>query len=134
MELTVRIPIKIEAKAIRVVAPVRYGEEDIPKDFPFRQGDLWDVTIDIDTGKIRDWPKGREENIAMKLVDEGNYYLLGDDGRELAKCEGSYVPSCIPGRFGDYIDFRIDGEGVICGWCICCDENTIVEAFFPTEE
>lgn len=133
MKLTVNKPTEIEAAAIRVVAAVRYCEEDIPNDFPFRTGDLWDVTVDIETGKIRDWPELAAE-VHMKVCDEGSYYLLGADGSVLAKIEQDYVPHCIPERYGDYLEFDIAADGTVAMWKKYCGSVTVREAFFKEDE
>jgi hypothetical protein len=126
MKLKATIPTELEVDAIRCHVAVRYGEEDMPNDFPFRTGDMWDVTIDLKTRKIRSWP-ARAENIYMKICDEGNYYLMAGD-RVVASREGDYVPDCIPGEYGDYIDFKILEDGTLDGWEP--DADQIKESFF----
>ena len=102
---------------IRVTAPVRFGEEDIPNDFPGRTGKTWTATIDVETGAIHGWPKGQTGDMYMKVTDEGTYEALGPDGRVvLARCE-YYVPGFFPGdHYGDYLIFDIDANGLIAGW------------------
>lgn len=52
----------------------------------------------------------------MKVTDGGSYYLLDRDGLVLASREHEYVPGCIPGSYGDYIEFNIDADGVLTNW------------------
>lgn len=52
MKTTVKIPTEIDIRYVRVHLPVRYEDEDMPYDFPFRNGDWWTAVIDIDSGKI----------------------------------------------------------------------------------
>jgi len=130
MKLVVTAPREIEAAAIRVCAAVRYDEEDIPSDFPFRRGEVWDVTVDVDTGKIRDWPQGRAAGVHMKVCDQGSYYLLDPDGRQLAAIEEDYVPGCIPGSYGDYIEFDIAEDGTVAKWKSRCTADGIADSFF----
>lgn len=32
------------------------------------------------------------------------------------RLENECVPRCIPGRYGDYIEFKIDGDGTLLDW------------------
>lgn len=156
MKLTVTKPVEIEAKYIHVIAPVRYGEDDIPQDFPFRRrindtdsehlrdavrrrrySDVWDVVVDIDTGQIVNWPAGVTGNCHMKVCDEGFYLLYGNDlvlGPYIATIDGDYVPSCIPGSYGDYIAFEIDGDGNVKHWNAFCNANSIRKSFFRSND
>jgi len=120
----------IEATTILLEAPIRYGEEDMPNDAPFRKGDMWYVSIDIATGKIKDWPNGKTLSINMKVCDMGTYRLMNAD-IEVATIEEDYVPSFFPGEhYGDYIEFDIDANGVIANWKDKATEEGIQAAFF----
>lgn len=114
-----KIPTTIEVNITHVLVnlPVRYDEEDIPNDFPLREGKMWNAKIEIDTGKIEGWPQGRTGEFYMKVVDMGSYYLLDENGAPVARIVANYVPhGVIPGESGDYVDFKIDGHGVITNW------------------
>ncbi|MDE2426755.1 MAG: hypothetical protein KGO96_12710 [Elusimicrobia bacterium] len=126
MHIKMRIPTDIDVDAIRCVVPVRYDDQDIPNDFPFRKGDIWDVTIDIATRKIRNWPK-RAAQVHMKICDDGSYYLMSGD-KVVASINGDYVPGCIPQKYGDYIVFNILEDGTLNGWTP--DAGEIKESFF----
>lgn len=130
MFITLNRPVEVEVDAIRVEVAVRNEEEDMPNDFPFREGDMWDVTLDLATKKIRGWPQGRTANLHMKVVDSGNYYLMAADRVE-SRIMQDYVPSCIPGEYGDYIVFNIGADGTLIGWEPL--EHKIAEAFFPED-
>lgn len=123
-------PKEVELTTIEMDLAVRYDEEDMPNDYPFRKGDTWSISVEIDTGKIVGWPEGIEpREIYMKVVDEGVYRLLDDEGRGIVEYEG-YAPHCmIPGQYGDYIDFKIDEKGVITNW----PKNPSVEDFFAED-
>lgn len=117
MKITVEKPVEIEVSHLRMVLPVRYEEEDIPNDFPFRKNDVWDATVEIDTGKIVGWPtEYGEANMHMKVVDGGTYILLAPDGSEIERREGEYVPRIVPGEYGDYVILRIEPDGTIKNW------------------
>jgi hypothetical protein len=127
MKFTVSKPVEIDVAKIRMFVAVRYDDEDMPYDFPFRKGDGWAVTIDAETGQIQDWPQGIAYDLHMKVVDCGSYFLLDAQDRVLGSIEHDYVPDCIPGEYGDYIDFKIDEGGKITNW----NPNFTVDEFFP---
>jgi hypothetical protein len=130
MKLTAKRPADLDVAAIRIVAAVRYEEEDIPNDFPFRRGDVWDVTVEADTGRIRGWPEGRTGDVHMKVADQGSYYLLDKEGKVIASREEDYVPRCIPGEYGDYLIFQIRPDGTVKDWGHYFMPNAIRESFF----
>jgi hypothetical protein len=121
MKVKIQKPVEVEVTGIRVVAAVRYDEEDIPNNFPFRKGDIWDVTIDLDTGKIRNWVANDSVEwpfkLHMKVCDQGSYHLLGPAGEVVASIEEDYVPNdVVPGSYGDYIEMTITSDGTIQNW------------------
>lgn len=105
---------QVNAKFIKLSIPVRYGDEDMPYDFPLRQDDNWGAVIDLDTHQIENWPQGKSGSFSMKVCDEGSYYLL-DEGREtVAEIIQYYVPNgVVPGKYGDYINMEIDETGKV---------------------
>ncbi len=130
MKTTITAPKEIELTTIRIQVDVRYEEEDIPNDFPMRRGDLWDATVEIDTGKIQDWPQGKSGYLYMKVSDCGQYNLYDSNGTMVAEISG-YVPhGIVPGEYGDYIDLKIDDAGVITNWPSTPD----VSEFFNLED
>ena len=117
MKITITKPVEIDVKYIRVEAPVKYDEEDIPNNFPFRDGDQWNVLIDLETGKICNWPDKYEYGLHMKVTDGGIYELLDSDFMPVAPELEDYVPhGVIPGSYGDYIELTIEGDGTISNW------------------
>lgn len=109
---------EIEITHVIVTLPVRYEEEDIPNNFPFRQGEKWEAKIEIDTGKILGWPEGQAGEIEyMKVCDSGIYQLLDADGKIVLERTRDYVPhGLIPGEYGDYVSFHINEQGIITNW------------------
>ncbi len=140
MILTVTKPVEIEASTIRLELPDRYSGEDIGEDFPGRHKrdgskHHWiSLIVDIDTGVIRNWPESFAVpfDLHMKVCDEGIYTLFDEAGNELAKIE-DYVPDCVPGKYGDYVEFTIEAGGVITQWKDRCDPDDVAEAFFPQD-
>ncbi len=130
MKFTVKRPVEIDISYIYIEVPVRYDEEDIPNDFPLRVGDLWKATVEIDTGKIINWPAAAGyRHIDMKVCDEGIYALQDAAGIEVARIDQDYVPDAVPGRYGDYIELEIDANGVITNW----DKKPDISDFFPKD-
>ena len=116
--MKVKIPItkEVDIKYITIEIAVRYEEEDIPNNAPMRDDDMWKASVNIDTGKINDWPKGQTLDLYMKVCDEGMYRLFDADWNELA-CIDGYVPNgIVPGSYGDYVGLKINESGVITNW------------------
>ena len=116
---------------LRVDARVRYWEDaevdgvsDIDGDLiPFRVGDSWRPTIDLETGAIIGWPIGTTADIHYKVCDDGDYWLVQaplDAEGKLWKWRGHYVPDsllCVGDRgYGDYIILNVMKDGRIAGW------------------
>lgn len=119
MKTIVKIEQEIDIKYVKVHLPVRYDDEDMPYDFPLRSGDWWDALIDIDSGKIIDWPQGKTGDFYMKVCDKGSYYLLDANQKEIAKIEEDYVPNqLLPPNdgYGDYVCLVISEDGSITNW------------------
>lgn len=107
---------------------VRYDDEDISYDFPMRKGDLWKAKVELDTGKIVDWPAGKSGDLYMKVCDEGTYTLLDDAGQKVAAIEQNYVPhGVVPGKYGDYVDLEISEDGTITNWPRKPDLSAFIE-------
>lgn len=133
MNAKIKVEKEVEIKYVKVFLPVRYEEEDIPNDFPLRDGDVWRAFIDIDTGEIQSWPNGKSGEMHMKVCDEGSYYLCDILGNDILSIERNYVPNrLIPPTdgYGDYIYFDIDSNGVIKNWY----KNPSIEQFLNYED
>lgn len=127
MRAKIQVKKEVEIKWLSVSAEVRYwedasvnGVEDADGTLiPLRKQDAWEPWIDVDTGKIKNWPKGTTADIHYKVCDAGIYSLLDNIGDTLFTAENCYVPTCLCPEeqgFGDYIIMKIDGEGQIQGW------------------
>lgn len=126
---------EVDVASMRLVLPVRYGNEDMGPDFPGRRGDVWDVMVDFresDGGAfINGWPpeRGRCE-LYMKVTDGGCYYLLDRGVSVIAAIREDYVPhGAVPGRYGDYVHLDIQADGRIANWPNPMD----ISAFFQEE-
>lgn len=87
---------------------------------PLKDDKLWKIKIDLEAGKIQDWPEGTTAYIHYKVCDQGEYWLADHAGNRLFKWYGLYVPDrflCIDDLgFGDYIIFNVNEKGFIEGW------------------
>jgi hypothetical protein len=135
MKLHINKPTEIDVRHVLVSIPLRYDDEDsMPKVFPLRSGDTWLAKIDLETGRIVNWPEESTGKFQVheKVVDAGSYALLDDKDQQVASLQ-DYVPnSIIPGSFGDYVEIEIE-NGVITNWRKP-DADDIREAFFKDED
>lgn len=115
------------AKFIELDAGVRYwedaeinGKADTGGEIPFRDGERWKPIIELDTGRVVNWPAGIEADIHYKVCDDGEYWLQDESHKRIAKWGGYYVPNSIlcvgTNGYGDYIIFKVGADGVISGW------------------
>lgn len=75
--------------------------------------------IDLETGKIPEWPTGNTADIHYKVCDQGKYWLETEDGEKIHEIE-SYCPHILEVGDsypdGDYFIFDIDENGKIVQW------------------
>jgi len=123
MKATIKITQEVKVKTLMVdIEPRHIGDsedDDMPTDFPLLNEDKtrWIAKIDIDTGRIADWPQGEVREMYIKVCDAGNYTLLDSAGNKLDELTQEYVPNkLVPGEYGDYIDLKIDSDGFITNW------------------
>ena len=116
MKVTVIKKEQVEVKFVCIdVHPRHLDEEEKP--VPMINGSKWLSVVDIETGKIIDWPQGEEREYYWKICDAGSYYLLDANKQILLSIIQNYVPNnLLPGEYGDYLDLKINGEGVITNW------------------
>lgn len=133
IELTVKK--EFEVKTLLVEADVRYWEdatvngiEDENGDLiPCKVGDTWKPIIDLETGLITNWEKGKEANIHYKVCDAGEYWLQDENGDKIVKAKGYCVPEFLSiddNGYGDYIIMKIDKDGKINNWRFDSDPFT----------
>jgi len=81
------------------------------------------LKIDIDSGEVINWPKGKPSDMHCKKVgDNGIYSFIDESGLyELYRYAG-YVPECFGDSYGDYFEFDIDSNGFIEGWKFTQDD------------
>ena len=97
----------------------------------------FDITINIDTGEVYNWPKGNTLSLFIKLRDEGEYYLLDEHFDEIQWLEFCYVPSlfCVNEQgYGDYASLSINENGFIEGWETHIQNVNVYKEFFENED
>ena len=95
------------------------GAEDTNGDLiPLRHGDVWRISVDLETGVIENWPQGITASVHYKVCDDGTYSLVDANGNEVTKRNWYVPPMLSPGGdgYGDYVIMEIDGTGKISDW------------------
>lgn len=128
MKIEITQKVERDVRTLRVNAGVRYwedsevnGESDTEggDNIPCKEGSMWRPIIDLASGVIKNWEKGKTADIHYKVCDNGSYYLEDADGCAVASIEQDYVPPilCPEDRgYGDYIIMKVDAEGRIRNW------------------
>lgn len=120
---------EIPVKYIRAIVEPRYWEDAVVNNvkdengtlMPFRKGDIWDITIELDSGVIENWPVGTTAKVHYKVCDAGQYSLL-DAEKNVVKEIDRYVPNIMCPKdngYGDYIIMDISETGLIDKWRVC---------------
>lgn len=86
----------------------------------------WRPIIDIDEGKILDWPSNLKMDVMCKTVDDNILYILDenkqpiswydDRDKDIVEYYDGYVPEILDtdgDGYGDYIQLHIDENGYI---------------------
>lgn len=122
---------EVQCDTVLIELPVRYDDEDIPYDFPFREHDMLSLEVNIGSGRIAEWPKSYgPANVFMKVCDEGTYTLF-DQGIPVTALTNEYVPhGLVPGDHGDYVRLAIDESGLITNW----PKHPDVSVFFEKDD
>ena len=126
MKIQINEKVEKEAIYLKVIAGVMYWEDasinGIDNEegnlIPCRDGDSWCPIIEIDTGKIINWEKGKTADIYYKVCDVGEYIITDKDFNIIKSIDG-YVPDIMSPkklRFGDYIIMDVDENGLISKW------------------
>jgi hypothetical protein len=133
MKITVKRPVEIEVSHVRISVPLHDDTtQEMGESFPLLNGDTWSGTVEIETGKIVEWPEGLAGHFVVgdKVRDGGTYTLLAPDGSEVSSIRENYVPNgVVPGEYGDYIDLDIK-DGVVDNW----PKRPDLSDFFPSDD
>ena len=121
IELTVKK--EFDVKTLLIDAGVRYWDDADVNGVEDKEGTLipcvvdgrWKPIVDIETGVITNWDKGKVAEIHYKVCDDGEYWLRDENDNNIVKAKGYYVPSFL-GSDGDYLIMNVDENGVIENW------------------
>lgn len=92
------------------------GVEDVNGDLiPCRDGEYWKPLIDIETGMILNWEKGKTAKVHYKSCDDNLFKLLDADKNVIATKEGYTIDMVCPAEqgYGDYVIMSINEDGLI---------------------
>lgn len=94
----------------------------VKKDIGYKPSEYWELVIDIDNGKVVNWPENYDfwVNTHYKVCDDGEYVFLDKDFKEVVnitdKYDQYYVPDFLAledSGYGDYVYLNIDNKGNI---------------------
>lgn len=116
MKITIPKKVEFEVSYLALSVPVR-DDDGLPANLPGFTGELWEATINVDTGTINGWSYPTPFKISLHVCDEGTYKLLAPDGAVIASLVEAYVPNLIiPGDFGDWVELDVAPDGKITNW------------------
>lgn len=128
MKKILKVEQEFYLKTLCVSASVRYtgdsslnGKADFAGEMPFLKNGLWCPEIDLDSGIVKDWPKGIKAAIHYKVCDCGDYSIKDEAGKTVLEIKQYYVPKIMSPKengYGDYIIMDIDENGQIQDWKI----------------
>jgi hypothetical protein len=128
MKTSIKVEKEVDLKLLVVKAEPRYwedsevnGEDDTENgdNIPCKNGNLWSPEIEIETGKILNWPQGVKASIHYKVCDCCGWELLDENKQVVLSAKDGYVPSTLYPKengYGDYIIMDIDENGQIDNW------------------
>lgn len=80
----------------------------------------WKLEVNLDTGKVINWPRGLCIHTYFKVCDDGEYVFLDGEGKEVVNITKEYDQYYVPDflaledeGYGDYVYLNINGEGKI---------------------
>lgn len=92
----------------------------VRKDIGYRESDYWEIVIDLDEGKVLNWPEGFCLDTHYKVCDDGEYVFLDKDMNEVVNITKIYQQYYVPDflaigddGYGDYVYIDINGDGTI---------------------
>lgn len=86
---------------------------------PLKSGACWQLTIDAETGIIKDWTPGMRAEVHYKVCDQFSALFKDAEGKIVVEIEDEYVPDFMCPKeegYGDYIIMKINGDGKIEDW------------------
>ena len=92
----------------------------VRKNIGYHESDYWEIIIDLDEGKVLNWPEGFCLDTHYKICDDGEYVFLDKDMNEIVNITKIYQQYYVPdflsiedNGYGDYVYIDINGDGTI---------------------
>jgi hypothetical protein len=92
----------------------------VRKDIGYRESDYLELIIDLENGKVLNWPEGFCLSTNYKVCDDGDYSFLDADMNEVINITKEYKQYYVPDflaledeGYGDYVYINILGDGSI---------------------
>lgn len=92
----------------------------VRKDIGYCESNYLELLIDLDKGKVMNWPQGFCLNTHYKVCDDGEYVFLDENMQEVVNITQEYNQYYVPdflaiedSGYGDYVYIHINGDGTI---------------------
>jgi hypothetical protein len=92
----------------------------VKKNIGYRENNYLELIIDLENGKVLNWPEGFCLNTNYKVCDDGEYSFLDFDMNEIVNITKEYKQYYVPDflaieddGYGDYVCININGDGTI---------------------
>lgn len=92
----------------------------VRKDIGYRESDYWEIIIDLNEGKVLNWPQGFCLKAYYKVCDDGEYIFFDENWNNAINITKEYGQYYVPdflaiedNGYGDYVCINIDGDGNI---------------------
>lgn len=117
-EILVKTKKVVNLKTLRIdIRPHWFAQNER---IPLVKYNEWKVNVDIDTGRIQDWPTGETEDIFWRVkVNDGDCRIdILDDNGEVIKRYKGIIPRLLNRTrvVADYLDIEITSDGYIDCW------------------
>jgi len=92
----------------------------VKKNIGYRERNYLELIIDLENGKVLNWPEGFCLNTSYKICDDGEYIFLDSDMNEIVNITKEYKQYYVPSflaieddGWGDYVYININSDGTI---------------------
>lgn len=92
----------------------------VRKDIGYDESDYLELLIDLNEGKVLNWPDGFCLKTNYKVCDDGEYVFLDENMNEVVNITKEYKQYYVPDflsleddGYGDYVYLNINGDGTI---------------------
>ena len=92
----------------------------VRKNIGYRESNYLELLIDLNEGKVLNWPKGFCLKTYYKVCDDGEYVFLDENMNEVVNITKEYDQYYVPDflaiedrGYGDYVYININGDGSI---------------------